>query len=293
MLEANAFLAMFTMQILAASVVYPALFVRSVRVQATSFPTERFAQLYPGVDFSRARERFLTQYRALHTGLAVLGLLLLGWMFSDTRRMEWYHGPVKDLAAVYFVVQALPNYLVAWLGVRAGKVLRRSFPEEKRRAVLQRRGLFDFVSPFVVSLAVLGYFLFVALAIHVEQNPFPGFRGALFKIGGVTLVYAMCAVAVYVMLYGRKINPLETHAARVHTMGLTVQVLVYSCIAVVVFVSLDLALGLLDLNEWEPFALSTFFVAITLLSFIGLTALPRQPEAAGLGPVAETARKAR
>ena len=68
MIEAYAFLAAFTVQILAMSVLYPAWFIRYVRVQATSIPAERLAQLYPGVDVGHAQERFLTRYRAAEHG---------------------------------------------------------------------------------------------------------------------------------------------------------------------------------------------------------------------------------
>src|SRR6266852_4979297 len=107
MIEAYAFLAVFTVQILAMSVLYPAWFIRYWRVQATSIPAERLAQLYPGVDPGLPRERFLTRYRALNTGIAVLGLLLLGWLCGYMRRPDWNDGPVEALVAVYFMVQAL------------------------------------------------------------------------------------------------------------------------------------------------------------------------------------------
>ena len=134
MIEAYAFLAAFTVQILVMSVLYPAWFIRYVRVQATRFPAERLAQLYPGVDLGLAQERFLTQYRALTTGIAVLGLLLLGWLFSYMRRPDWDDGPVEVLVTVYFLVaQMLPLCLVVWLGVRFDKEHKRSLPEGKRR----------------------------------------------------------------------------------------------------------------------------------------------------------------
>ena len=47
--------------------------------------------------------------------------------------------------------------------------------EGKRKAVLQRRGLFEFVSPLVVVLAVLIYFLFVAYMVYLARNPNSGF----------------------------------------------------------------------------------------------------------------------
>jgi hypothetical protein len=283
MIEAYAFLAAFTAQILVVSVLYPAWFIRYVRVQTTRFPAERFAQLYPGVDLSLVRERFLTRFRALTTGVAVLGLLLLGWLFSYTRRPDWDDGPVELLVTVYFMAaQMLPIFLAVWLGVRFHKEHKRALPEGKRTATLQRRGLFDFVSPFIVFVAVLSYFLFAAFVIYIRQHPFSGFAG-LINIGAITLVYALNAFVVYMMLYGRNRNPLETHAGRLHTIGLTVKSSVYSCIVIVVYLSLNFSLGLLDLQRWEPFALSIFFVITALLASMGLTAPPRRPEADGLG----------
>jgi hypothetical protein len=278
-IEAYAFLAVFTVQILAMSVLYPARFVRYVRVQATSFPAERLAQLYPGIDLDLARERFLTRYRSVNTGIAVLGMLLLGWLFSYMRRPDWDEDPVIALISVYFAMQMLPLFFVAWLGFRFNKVHKRSLLEGKRKATLQRRGLFDFISPFIVFLAVLGYFLFAAVVIYIQSKPFPGFA----LIGVLTLVYALQAFFLYRALYGKKSNPLETHAGRVHTIGLTVKVNVYGCIVCVVFFAFVFTVDLLDLKRWVPLAQSVCLLITTLLCLMSLTAPPRQPEADGLG----------
>jgi hypothetical protein len=280
MLEAYAFLAVFTVQILAISVLHPAWFIRYVRARALSFPAERFAQLYPGVDRSVRLERFLTLYRVLNLGIAALGVALLGWLFSYMRRPDWDDGPVETLVALYFAAQMmLPLCLVAWTGVRYSKVLEHSLADGKRKAVLQRRGLFDFVSPSIVLIAVSSYFLFAGFVLYIQQDPFPGFAGYI-NIGSVTLVYAVNAFGVYTMLYGRKKSALETHADRVRAIGLGVQAFVYSCIACVAFLSLNFTLVLLDLQSWEPFALSVFLVTCALICFMGFTA---PPEAYGLG----------
>src|SRR5688572_13245895 len=116
MIEAYAFFAVFMVQILAMSVVYPAWFIRHVRARVASFPPERFAQAFPGVDPSQTVERFATRYRAANTGIAVLGLLLLGWLFSYMQRPDWDDGPVEGVAGLYSAVQALPIAIVAWIG---------------------------------------------------------------------------------------------------------------------------------------------------------------------------------
>ncbi len=86
------------------------------------------------------------------------------------------------------------------------------------------------------------------------------------------------------MLYGRKKNPLETHAGRLHTIGLAVKSSVYSCIARRRVPVAQLLARLLDLQRWEPFALSVFFVICALLASMGFAAPLRKPEVDELGP---------
>lgn len=289
MIEAYAFLAAFLIQILAMSVLYPAWFIRYMRRQAASIPAERMTQLYPGVDVGRTQELFVTWYRAASIGIALLGLLLLGWLFEYMQRPDWDDGPVEALVCVYFLVQLLPMGLVALLSVRFNRGHKHSLLENKRKAVLQRRGLFDFVSPFIVSLAIVCYVLFVGFVIYIQQwRPFPGFAWRM-SIVGMTLVYVLQAACVYVMLYGKKPNPYETHAGRVRTIGLVVKSCVYTCIACTVFVSINFTLVLLELQRWEPFGLSVFFVITTLLSVMGMMTSPRLPEDDD-GPAAPGAR---
>jgi hypothetical protein len=198
-------------------------------------------------------------------------LLLLGWLFSYMRRPDWDDGPVEVLVTVHFLAaHMLPFAFLVWSGVRFDKKHKRAVSEAKRTAVLQRRGLFDFVSPSAVFLAALSYFLFAAFVIYVRQHPFPGFAG-LITLGAVTLIYAVNAATVYWMLYGRKSNPFETHEGRLHTIGLAVKSSVYSCIVIVVYLSFNFALRLLDLQRWEPFAPSVFLVTCALPCFMGFT----------------------
>jgi hypothetical protein len=283
MIEAYAFLAMFTVQILAMSALYPTWFIRYWRRQATIMPPEHVTQLYPDVDVRLARERFLARYRTLNAGIAVLGLLLLIWLFGYLRRPDWDDGPVEILVTVYFLMQALlPLAIVIWFGVTFNKAHKRPVVEAKRKATLQRRGLFDFVSPFTICLAVLTYLMFAAAVFSIRQSPFPGFAGFV-NIISITLVYALNAFVVYAVLYGKKPNPFETPEDRFRTMSLTVKSSVYSCIACVAFLSLNFTLALLEWQRWEPFALSAFFVITALLSLMGMTAPPRKPEADELG----------
>ena len=253
MIEAYAFLAMFAVQILAASILYPARIIKYVRGWERDFGSERFAQLYPGVDYSRWVVRFVAGYRAASVVIAVLGLLLLGWLYTRIQQPDWA-GEVSVPAVIYFLLQMAPLALTAlYTVVRYHKLLTQRSQESKRKATLQRRGLFDFVSPSVVYFAVLSYFLFVAYAIWLDLYIYDNTslsRHCLNALVSVTLVYALNAFVIYKYLYGRK-NPLVNHEGRVHTIGVSVKAGVYGSIAIAWFMSIFGTLGQPGLREWR------------------------------------------
>ena len=69
-------------------------------------------------------------------------------------------------------------------------VLKKSLPPAKRKAVLQPRGLFDFVSRSAVALAIVVYFSFIALLLYIERHPFPGFAGVAVNAANANVVPA-------------------------------------------------------------------------------------------------------
>jgi len=276
MIAAYAFLAAFAVQILVASVLSPARLIKYVRGWSDTFGSERFAQLYPGVDYSRWVERFVTGYRVVNIVIAMLGALLLGWLFMLIQRPDWI-GEVRKVAILYLLLQMSPLAFFALYGVvRCRKLLMQPSQETKRKASLQRRGLFDFISPFAVYLAVASYFLFVAYSIwldlHVYDNA--SLSSHCYRaIISVTLVYALNVFVIYKYLYGRK-NPLVTHEGRVHMIAATVKAGVYGSISVAWFLAIFGTIGQPGMSEWRPFALVVFFVVTTVLSVLSATAVP-------------------
>jgi hypothetical protein len=273
MIEVYGFLLVFTVQLLAMSVMYPAMLNRYVRAQATRIPRERLARLFPGVDFPLATERFLTRHRAANSALAVLGLLLLAWFFVYMRRPGWHEDPVVILSAGYFTLQYAPILFVSWLGFRWTKAHKQSLLDGKRTATLERRGLFDFISPFAVILAVLSYAGCVAFILYMQVEAFPGWA----LIALLTIVYLAQTHVIYRALYGKKSNPFETHAARVHRIGVAARVSVYGCILVAVFFAFVFTVDQLDMKRWVPLAQSVCVLITTLFCLMGLTAPPRPP----------------
>jgi hypothetical protein len=275
---------MFTAQILVASVLTPAWLARYLRGWAANYGSERLAELYPSVDYDKSIARFTTGFRAAHGVIALLGLALLAWLFTLTRRPDW-SDDVAQVVVFYFLLQMAPMLITALYAVaRYHRVLMQPSQEIKRKATLQRRGLSDFVSPVAVAVAVMSYVLFVPYSIWVDlvvyQNATLS-KQCIITLASVSLVCALNAFVVYKYLYGRK-NPLLTQDGRVHTMGANIRGAVYGSIVIVWFVTIMSTFTKLDLEDWSPFAMSTFFVICTLLSFWEMTKASRKPNGDGL-----------
>jgi lysylphosphatidylglycerol synthetase-like protein (DUF2156 family) len=283
MIEIYSFLATFLVLILLMSVLYPSRLSRRVRSNLERVPAERVAALYPGVDVGRAHERFLAWYRIANTVVAVLGVLLLGWFFSYMNRPDWDDDTVGNTLFVYVLLQNLPLLLYAWFTTRFNQVHRHPSMESKRKAILQRRGLFDFVSPLTVALAALSYAQFVAFISYVARHPFPGFGGVFANVGILTLGYALLGFIVYRQIYGKKSDPLQTHADRLHAISVTVNTIVWVCVLVPMIATLTIARQVLALDSWGPLVGSLVFLTYGLLGFRALAAPSMQPEADGLG----------
>lgn len=283
MIEIYLFLAAFTAQILGMSVLVPSRFARLIRTGWKNIPAERLAELYPGVDVGQAHERFLARYRVVNTVVAGLGLLLLGWFISYMQRPNWDLGAVSGMGTAYVMLQNFPFILIAWFTHRFNKVHRRLLREPKRKAVLQRRGLFDFISPSTVLLVVLTYLQYAAVIFYAARHPFPGFGGAFANIGGVSLMYILLGAVVVKLHYGKKKDPLQTNADRIRMIRGVANFYAWVCILMSVLLSFSIAQKLLKLETWGPFAGTVFFLIITLLLLRGFSTPPRRPEADGLG----------
>jgi hypothetical protein len=263
MIEANAFFAMFAVLILTVSVMHTFVLMRFVRVKMAAVPDEYFAEALPTLDRHRSTEQFVSRYRLAHAAVALLGVLLLGWLIDYMQRPDWDKRWVLFPVMGYFVLQWLPMLLTAMMGMKHAKVLRNYLVHAKRKAALKRRGLFDFVSPAAVGLAAAAYLVFVPFAWYATDD---SAARALF-IGALTFDYALTAFCVYRALYGKKSDPFETHAGRLYTIGLRLRSSLYSAITVTLFMSFTLVALRLGLDPWMPFALAAFLTAVTVITF--------------------------
>jgi hypothetical protein len=258
--------------------------IRRIRSWAKDSGSERFRQLYPEADVDRSIRRLVTIFRAANIVTAVLGVLMLAWFYTQVRQPESM-GELKMALVGYIFVQFAPLVLLALYSVVRGfKLFFQPSQEPRRTAILQRRGLFDFVSPFAVWIAVLTYVGFIGFASYLDLEVYDNAslsRQFWIAIAAVTAIYALNTFVIYKYLYGTR-NPLQSHRGRAHSIAVNVKGSVYSCIAVAWFFSFLAVVGQPHLVGWQPFALSLFLSVTWLINLRSMSAPPLKSEADGL-----------
>jgi hypothetical protein len=287
MLESYAFLAAFAVQIVGGSVLNPARLIRYFRGWRARFASEMFDQKYPDAVYTAMSERFISWYRAANIVFVSLGLGVFVWLAGDLARPDFL-GTAKQVAMLFFFLQVSPLLLLSVYAAFNYRKFRATAGEARRKATLQRRGLFDYVSPAMVAFTLVSYCLFVASAFYIDlvvwNNVTPS-KNCLVSVAGVSAVHLLNAVMIYVYLYGRK-NPLVNREGRAHAIATTVKGCVYGALSVSWFVMLAGTLNTDQLKPWEPFALSVFFTFTMFLSFLGFTTTPLNPDSRTLKPTA-------
>lgn len=275
MTEIYAFAAAFTAKILILSILGPLMWIGSLHGQVARFIADRLPQIDPAA--AEQVYRRLRLYRALGLGTAVVGLLLLGVIVRYMLRPDWHAGRLTPVLTLYGLVQMLPLFLALVTAARFHEVLKRSLPPEKRKALMQPRGLFDFVSRSTVAAAVLAYFLYVGVLFYVEQRPFPGFAGVAVNLLFITLMYALMSFAVLLIIRRMSTSPLQTREERMRSVGWVVKVFVYLCIAYPVVMSLSFSLKLFEMQRLGPTLQSVHGLIIAALFFLALREQMRIP----------------
>jgi hypothetical protein len=282
MIETYAFFAAFVLQIIALSVLQPIWFAGIWHKEAAVFPAELQSALHERI------LRHLPRLRAVEWGIAVFGFAVLGAFIFFVPFQAW-----DDFARFYLMFQLTPMFVATLVFYRALKEIGRTPPEAKRKAVMQRRGLFDFVSPIAVGIAVVSYFLYVAYLFYIARNPFDGFAGVGVNIIGMTLTYLVSAVVVWRALYGKRTHLYETHEGRINGMHLAVRMMVYMSIFSVVGMSMDMTIKFLELDRWIPFMSCAGMAVLPVLFYLSFKVPPRGPGEGDTDPQGQPTPQAR
>jgi hypothetical protein len=138
-----------------------------------------------------------------------------------------------------------------------------------RKAELQPRRLFDFISPKMIGLAVLVYLAFAVFILYIRQFDYPWF-GGYENIVGVTATNLFFAGIIIWNMYGKRLDPYQAYEDRKRQIELLVKQMVFISIAATTYIAIDVVLAILDLRNLQPTVMSLYFQLIAVISLRAL-----------------------
>jgi len=253
------FYVVFLSQILLISFYFPRKMLKRISYVFATYPPSQYPRLYPEpIEYYEKARR---NYRNLNVGVLLVGLSLLAVLLGDSRSGEW---DVGNFVFPYFMIQFFPMMLLEIRSFKYYRLMRKADSRTTRKAELQPRRLFDFISPTMIGLALLVYFAFIALILYIRQFDFPWF-GGYWNIVGVTAGNIFFAAIVAWNMYGKKRDPYQAYEDRKRQIELVVQQMVFMSIAATTFMALEVILASLDLRDLQPTVMSLYFQLIAVV----------------------------
>jgi hypothetical protein len=234
-----------------------------------TYPASEYPRLYVNsLDVYKSKQRNFKLANHIILGIGFLFLIAIGiWDYMAEGYVD------QIIPWIYFMIQALPLMILEYSGFAYFKLMRKADTRTTRKAELNPRQLFSFISPVFIGLALILIIgcLFVFYSIHnFEFHP----RNDTFIIG-LTLIASnlLFAGIIYWNLYGKKINPYQATKDRTKQIEVTIMSLVFMSIAASLFLIVTGIIEYFNLDYLESAMMSIY---LQLIIFIGLGTILRK-----------------
>lgn len=253
---------LFLSQILLISFYFPRKMIKRMQFVLETYPPAKFPNLYPKTP--EYYEKAQQSYRKINLYIGLVGFLFLAILLSDSSNDDW-----GGIVFIYYMVQSIPLIILEIGTYNHYKLMREADTRTKRKAKLQPRRLFDFVSPTALGIAVVVYFAFILFIVFINQFDFPWFGGYA-NVVGVTMLNLIFVGIIVWNLFGKKLDPYQAHEDRTRQMELVVKQLIFTSIAATLFIIINVVLNALDSHHLTQIVMSIY---LQVLSVVGLQTL--------------------
>lgn len=241
---------------------YPKQVIKRINYVLTHCPEHDFPKLYPVPPERINTIKFV--YQALNYLLILIGVGLVIYFSYIVPDYKKHINILDDLPLLFGIVQFMPLFILELLGYKHLKLMRQQNTQKNRKAELQPRLLFNFVSPLYLMLAVLTYISFVIYEL-VLCNFVLNFDAAI-KIGTVTLTNIMFIAISMVNLYGKKRDPYQGNEERNKQTKFVLESFVFISIFMTIYLMLHSWVNIYELNNLEVLINSLYFQVLALFS---------------------------
>jgi len=262
------FYLVFLSQIFVLSYYYPQKFYQRMRYVTENYPPSKYPKLYPklsGPDADEAVKKWPRKYRLVNMLILLAGFILLGaaLLFGYTP-----HGGGEEIIVVlYAALQFLPFIILEISEFKQSRLMRKENLATTRKADLQPRRFFDFISPVTFGAAVVILVAYVVYELYLHDFDVSGDSDLFYNLAVIAGLHIYFAVLIIWQVYGKKINPYQAGKDRRNDMKTIVKTMVYTSIAMSVLLITIAVIKEYNLDYLEPVIMSIYF---QILAIFGL-----------------------
>lgn len=262
------FYPVFLCQIFLISFYYPKEIFNRLDEVFNKYPSDEYPRLY--VKSQESYKKQLQKFKVVNYFILIVGSLLLVTIGIGDYLTE---GSIdQNIPFLYFIIQVLPLMILEYSGFTYFKLMRKADLRTTRRAELNPRRLFNFISPVVLGFAI--FLIISCFLIFYSMHQFQFHPNNATFVITITLVLSniLYGGVIYWNIYGKKINPYQASKDRMNHIEVTVKSLVFMSIAASVFLIIN---GIVENYHLEYLESTIMSIYLQLIIFIGLGAVLR------------------
>ena len=262
----NLFYIAFLGQIFLLSYYFPNKVLARMQHVLASYPPETYPKLYP---------RPVEHYKLAHLAFKYASrfILLLGFLILFAVMFWVDHSTFADdgfiseaWPAAYGMIQFLPLMAVEFSELSHFKQMRNANSASRRTAELRRRGLTDFVSPGLLSMAILLFAGAILFDLYVHDFAVAWGHDTVQRALVLSATNGLLAIVGAWNLYGRKLDPHQSAENRTQRISVNVKSLLFVSMALSVFIAVTAADDMYKLDFLDAAIMSIYFQAIAFFS---------------------------
>jgi hypothetical protein len=258
------FLLLFISQIWLLSYYLPRKIISRIELVTHTYPPQDYPKLYPrSLD---AMKLGLGIYRGINVVILLVGLALLTLQGLEFSKWGKDSNVWEGMPLMYGMLQCIPFILLEIWGYKQFKLMRQSDTRKVRTAVLQARGLFDFISPLILALSLLMVGAAILFNMYLPDFAFHYDADVLVIVGAILLANTVIGASIYLSVYGKKQDPYQSEEDRLKQIKLVTRSGVTVSLLVSVYLIGKVLSDTYQMESLEILLNSIYFQLVALLS---------------------------
>jgi len=261
------FYLVFISQIILLSYYIPNKYFKRMKYVTEKFPPSKYPKLYPNI-INKYKEshtdaiarRWPYTYRNINVVIFCIGFLLLGTAFFTNFSPEKEGEEV--ILAIYTLLQLSPFMYLSMSEFRQFSLMRKTNVSGMRKADLEPRSFFDFISPITFGIAVILLVSCIFFTLYINEYEIHLGGGAFITLLTLVGVHLFFVAVLKWQVFGKKMNPHVASKDRINEMKIGVKSAVYASIAMSIFLILQAAKDEFNMHYMQVFLMSIYFQVI-------------------------------